>query len=70
MLVLSFLLSPRCTDSESGDEQDRDCALRESGADFLGVIVDRYQDSYPNVRNRTAEKLLLVFFGHESVRMS
>jgi len=42
------------------DPLDELCALRDSAADFMGMVVQRYRDKYPDLEARLAEHLVSV----------
>jgi transcription initiation factor TFIID subunit 6 len=66
-VALTLVLAPRILGRNAPDAE---CALREAGADFLGVVVQRFAPQFPEMRDRVVEKLLMVLFGDGAPRTS
>jgi hypothetical protein len=52
------------------DPLDELCAVRDAAADFLGLLVNGSQASYPDLRLRTARHLLAIVLDERSVAAS
>jgi hypothetical protein len=56
-IALTIAIAPRLMQTA-----DDDSAIREAAADFLAVIITRCASQYPDLRQKTAEKLLMTLF--------